>query len=98
MIILITGRKEYRQSIDYLYYGNLEKGILLSTDQIYKSIKSRKELSSKWIHFGQLTFQPSARNRETTGHLESAIHWPVLSKLFYLAKDEDNILECHIDG
>lgn len=95
---IVKGRKEYRQSIDYLYYGNLEKGILISTDQIYKSIKSRKSLSSNWIHFGQLVFQPAARSREKNNYLDSAIHWPVLGKLFYVAKDEDNILDCTIDS
>lgn len=94
---VIVGRKEYRQKIDYLYYGNLEKGILISVDQIYKSIKSRKQLSSNWLHFGQLVFQPGARSRTNNDYLETTIHWPVLSKLFYVAKDEDNILECNID-
>lgn len=95
---VVVGRKEYRQKIDYLYYGNLEKGILISTDQIYTSIKSRKALSSGWIHFGQLVFQPGARSRQNSDYLETTIHWPVLGKLFYISKDEDNILECAIDG
>ena len=94
---IIKGRKDYRQSIDYLYYGNLEKGILISVDQIYESIKSRTELSSSWLHFGQLVYQPGARSRETEDYLETTIRWPVLSKLFYIAQDEDNILECKID-
>lgn len=94
---IILGRKEYRQKIDYLYYGNLEKGLLISIDQIYKSIKSRKELSSNWLHFGQLVFQPGARSRAHNDYLETTIHWPILSKLFYIAKNENDILECNID-
>ena len=95
---VIQGRKEYRQKIDFLYYGNIQKGILLSIEQIYESIKSRKQLSSNWLHFGQLVFQPAARSRESENYLETTIHWPVLGKLFYITKDEDNILECKIDG
>ena len=60
-------------------------------------LKSRKQLSSSWLHFGQLVFQPGARSRAHNDYLETTIHWPVLSKLFYVAKDEDNILECNID-
>lgn len=95
---VIKGSKEYRQKIDYFYYGNLEKGLLISVDQIYESIKSRKELASSWLHFGQLVFQPGARKRENDDYLESTIRWPVLGKLFYIATDEDNILDCKIDG
>lgn len=95
---IIQGGQEYRQKIDYLYYGNLEKGILVSVEQIYASIKSRKSISSSWIQFGQLVFQPGARNRRTNDYLETTIRWPVLSKLFYITKDEDNILECDIEN
>lgn len=95
---IILGRQEYRQPIDYLYYGNLEKGVLISTDQIKESILSRKELSPNWLHFGQLVFQPACRNREKAEFCDIAIHWPVLAKLFYITKDEDDILSCNIDG
>lgn len=95
---VITGKQEYRLPMDYLYYGNLEKGILISVDQIYELVKSRKELSSSWIHFGQLVFQPAARSRDNDDYLESTIRWPVLGKLFYITKDEDDVVACKIDG
>lgn len=94
---VIKGRQEERLNIDYFYYGNIEKGILLSIDQIYESIKSRKVLSNSWIQFGQLVYQAGGRSRENNGYLETTIHWPVLSKLFYVAEDEDDILKCEID-
>ena len=95
---VIKGCKEYRQEIDYFYYGNLNKGLLISVDQIYQSIKSRHEIACSWIHFGQLVFQPGARKRTHDDYLESTIRWPVLGKLFYIATDENNILDCNIDG
>lgn len=94
---VVKGRQDYRQRIDYFYYGNLKKGLLISVDQIYESIKSRKELSSSWLHFGQLVYQPGARNRDTRDYLETTIRWPVLSKLFFVAEDEDDILKVNID-
>lgn len=94
---IIIGKQNYREPINYLYYGNLEKGILVSTDQIYQSVFSRKELSSSWIQFGQLVFQPGSRSRENMRYCDSTIHWPVLSKLYYVTKDEDDILSCNIE-
>lgn len=95
---ILIGRKEYRQKIDYLYYGNLEKGLLISVDQICQSIKSRKKLSSSWIQFGQLVFQPGGRSRDNDDYLETTIHWPVLSKLFYVCQDENDIMAYDIEN
>jgi len=94
---IIIGRQNYRQPIDYLYYGNLEKGILISVEQIYESIFSRKELTSNWIQFGQLVFQPASRTRDNNDYCDITIHWPVLSKLYFVTKDEDDILSCNIE-
>ncbi|MCQ2087320.1 MAG: hypothetical protein MJZ37_04525 [Bacilli bacterium] len=94
---IIKGAQDYRQEIDFLYYGNLEKGILISVDQIYQSIKSRKELPTNWIQFGQLVFQPGGRSRKNNDYCESTIHWPVLSLLFNIAEDQDDILKCKVE-
>lgn len=94
---IILGRQENRQKMDYLYYGNLEKGILISIDQINTLVKSRKELSSSWLHFGQLVYQPGARKRDTTDYLDSTIRWPVLSKLFFINDDEDRVEDYNVD-
>jgi len=89
---IFQGVHQDKEGIDFFYYGSLEKGFLCDKEQIIESVLSRKEISSNFIHFGELVYQPSGRSRQSKDFLYSRIHWPILAWLYYTHKDENNFL------
>lgn len=84
---VIKGANMKRNGITYLYYGNVEKGFLLSKEDIYSLILNYREHKSS-IHFGGLNYQPCGRKRTTIDYRYVRIKWPILSPMFYLTEDE----------
>lgn len=84
---IIKGANMKRNGITYLYYGNLEKGFLLSKEDIYSLVMNYREHKSS-IHFGGLNYQPSGRNRLRADYRYVRIKWPILSPMFYMEEDE----------
>lgn len=85
---IIVGTSVGRASINYLYYGDLEHGNLLSVDEIYAIILSNRKHGIATIHFGALSYMPSTRKVGCKDRNYVRIKWPMLSYLFY-ANDED---------
>lgn len=91
---VIKGANPTRTGITYLYYGNVEKGFLLSKEDIYSLILNYKENKSS-IHFGGLNYQPCGRKRTTIDYRYVRIKWPILAPMFYLSEEEvRDIVNC----
>ena len=84
---VIKGANMRRTGLTYLYYGNVEKGFLLSKEDIYSLIFNYREHKSA-IHFGGLNYQPCGRKRTTIDYRYVRIKWPILSPMFYLSEEE----------
>lgn len=86
---VIRGTSNKRRPINYLYYGDLDNGNLLSVEDIYSMVLSYREHGKSPIHFGGLNYNPSARSvkRRERGYVR--IKWPLLSFLYY--RNEDDI-------
>ena len=84
---IIKGANMKRTPITYLYYGNVEKGFLLSKEDIYSLVLNYREHNSS-IHFGGLNYQPTGRKRTTIDYRYVRIKWPILSPMFYLSEEE----------
>lgn len=84
---IIKGANPNRTGITYLYYGNVDKGFLLSVEDIYQLVLNYREHKTS-IHFGGLNYQPGGRKRTTQDYRYVRIKWPILSLLFYLSEDE----------
>lgn len=80
---IIIGSNQEREEIDYLYYGNVEKGFLLSKNEIYDIIMNEKKDDDLFIHFGGLIYQPSGRKVNSRDRNYSRIKWPLLCVKFY---------------
>ena len=81
---VIQGNNTERQIIDYFYYGNNEKGYLLTKNDIYRMVLKEKKEDDKFIHFGGLIYQPSGRKVGSRDRNYSRIKWPILSVKFYI--------------
>lgn len=84
---VIKGASQTRTGLTYLYYGNVEKGYLLSKEDIYSLVLNYREHRSS-IHFGGLNYQPGGRKRNSQDYRYVRIKWPILSPLFYLSENE----------
>ena len=84
---VIKGANMKRTGLTYLYYGNVEKGFLLSKEDIYSLVLAYREHKSS-IHFGGLNYQPCGRKRTTIDYRYVRIKWPILSPMFYLSENE----------
>lgn len=85
---VIRGADRSRTAVTYFYYGSLQKGFLLSKEEVYSTILSYREHEGRPIHFGALNYQPAGRNRNAIDHHYVRIKWPMLAVLFY--KNEDD--------
>lgn len=79
---IIKGRLD-RDLIDYLYYGNANKGFLLSISDIIRLIISVPVNIDQTLAFRQLTYISCARKPDNPKRHNLKIHWPILCKWFY---------------
>ena len=77
-----------RYKVNYLYYGNLETGYLLSEEDIYSLVLQYRNHDKTAIHFGGLNFQPCQRQRNKITFHDCRIKWPILSLLYYRSEDD----------
>ncbi|MCQ2086934.1 MAG: hypothetical protein MJZ37_02520 [Bacilli bacterium] len=84
---VIKGANNKRTALTYLYYGNVDKGFLLSKEDIYSLVLNYREHKTS-IHFGGLNYQPSGRKRTTVDYRYVRIKWGILSPMFYLSEKE----------
>lgn len=63
--VLFTGNVENSQTVDFIYHGDLKKGLWASRDEIYKYFL-RNTFKSKTVHFASLTYQVWGRNEKRT--------------------------------
>lgn len=77
-----------RYKVNFLYYGNLEQGYLLSEEDIYSLVLQYRNHDKSAIHFGGLNYQPQSRNRNTIGFHNCRIKWPILALLYYRTEEE----------
>ncbi|MCQ2776637.1 MAG: hypothetical protein MJ217_02860 [Bacilli bacterium] len=87
---VIRGVDKHRTGADFLYYGSVDKGFLLSKEEIYSAVLSYAEHKNRPIHFGALNYQPSGRKRTTLDYRFVRIKWPLLCVMFY-EKDKEQI-------
>lgn len=80
---IIKGSQNYYYEIDYFYYGCLDKGFLLSKEEIYDIVKHDIKPNLGPIHFGGLIYQPSGRNLYKRDIKYVRIKWPILCLKFY---------------
>ena len=80
---LIRGVRYAANPIDFFYYGNVERGFLLSVEDIYREILEDSYVESRAIHFYGLVFQPDGRREDRQNHLFVRIKWPILAMRFY---------------
>lgn len=86
---VLKGAKMKRPAIDYLYYGDVEHGNLISREEIFSIIMAYREHGKSPIHFGGLNYMPSGRSRENKEYQFVKIKWPILSFLYY--KNEEDV-------
>ena len=77
-----------RYKANYLYYGNLKEGFLLSEEEIYSLVHQYRNHEKTAIHFGGLNFHPDIRNRNDDRFHSCRIKWPILSLLYYRTESE----------
>lgn len=77
-----------RYKVNYLYYGNLNEGYLLSEEEIYSLVRQYRNHDKSAIHFGGLNFNPDRRKRNHDRFHYCRIKWPILSLLYYRTESE----------
>lgn len=77
-----------RYKVNYLYYGNIDEGYLLSEEEIYSLVHQYRGHEKTAIHFGGLNFQPNARKRSSDKFHDCRIKWPILALLYYRTDKE----------
>lgn len=85
---VLKGGVERRKKADFLYYGNLEKGYLLSEEDIYNLVFQYRRHEKSAIHFGGLNYHPSRRERSNIDFHDCRIKWPILCLLYYRTDEE----------
>lgn len=85
---VIRGADSRRTAIDYLYYGSLQEGILLSREEIFTSVRQIIDHQDRPIHFGALNYQPAGRKRTSIDYRYVRIKWPLLAVMFYENKNK----------
>lgn len=86
---VIRGTGSTRRTIDFLYYGDLENGKLLSKQEIYEIVLGNREHGKTAIHFGGLIYMPSSRKVGRRERNYVRIKWSILSFLYYC--DEEDV-------
>lgn len=77
-----------RYKVNFLYYGNLEHGYLLSEEDIYRLVLQYRNHDKSAIHFGGLNYQPKQRGRGKIDYYNCCIKWPILALLYYVTEEE----------
>lgn len=77
-----------RYKVNFLYYGNLEHGYILSEEDIYSLVSLYRGHDKTAIHFGGLNFYPARRDRGKLTYHECKIKWPILAYLYYRSEEE----------
>lgn len=77
-----------RYKVNFLYYGNLEQGFLLSEEEIYSLVNQYRNHDKTAIHFGGLNYCPDERKRNDDRYHYCRIRWPILALLYYRTEKE----------
>lgn len=85
---VIRGTSSSRCAVDYLYYGDLEHGKLLSKSDIYDIVLANRNHGKSAIYFGGLIYMPSSRSVTRPERNYVRIKWSVLSLLYYCSDDD----------
>lgn len=85
---VIRGTNSGRTPIDFLYYGDLEHGNVISKKEIYEMILAYREHDKMPIHFGGLAYMPNSRNPDRRERNFIRIKWPLLSFLYYRGEED----------
>ncbi len=80
---VLKGTERRDGDIDFMYYGVLKDGYLMSEDDIYDLIMDDNSDEGRGIHFGGLIYQAGARSRFSNRVDEVKIKWPLLNHKFY---------------
>lgn len=86
--VVLKGCNLKRYKVNYLYYGNLGTGYLLSEEDIYSLVRQYRNHDKTAIHFGGLNFQPCRRRRDSITYHDCRIKWPILALLYYRTEEE----------
>lgn len=79
-----------RYKVNFIYYGNLETGYVLSEEEIYSLVSLYRNHDKTAIHFGGLNFHPARRDKKTLSYHDCKIKWPILAPLYYRSEEEIN--------
>lgn len=77
-----------RYKVNYLYFGNLETGYLLSEEDIYRLVLNYRGHDKSAIHFGGLNFFSQCRDKNKSYYQDCRIRWPILALLYYKNEQE----------
>lgn len=80
---VLRGTNPGRPSIDFMYFGDLEHGKMISSDEICQIIFANREHGKSSIHFGGLNYMPNSRKVNDRERNYVRIKWPLLSFLYY---------------
>lgn len=77
--VVLQGTNKNERIIDYLYYGDVNFGYIISREDIIRYIKYHKYGMIKGLHFGPLNYQPYKRKLSTNNNSKeryiSQIKW-----------------------
>lgn len=79
---IIRGRLK-RDLIDFFYYGNVNKGFLLSVTDIINLITNSNPNTDQTLAFKCLTYVAVSRDPNNERHHNLKINWPILCTYFY---------------
>ena len=79
---IIRGRLK-RDLIDFFYYGNINKGFLLSVKDIIELITKSDVNTDQTLAFKCLTYVAVSRDPHNERHHNLKINWPILCCYFY---------------
>lgn len=85
---VLKGCNLKRYKVNFLYYGNLEHGYILSEEDIYSLVRQYRQHDKTAIHFGGLNYHPSGRDRSKLSFHDCRIRWPILALLYYRTDEE----------
>lgn len=71
------------RDIDFLYYGDLEHGKLLSVEDIKAIVLNNRQHGKTSIHFGDLAYMPNSRKVGSRDRNHVRIKWTILCFLYY---------------
>lgn len=85
---VLKGGLARRHKANFLYYGTVEKGYLLTEKDIYNLVYQYRRHDKTPIHFGGLNYHPNRRERSDIDFHDCRIRWPILSRLYYSSEQE----------